>query len=181
LKKTILYFILLFSTSIYADAHVYFGTGVARVTEKLSSSEKSITNTQKVIKIGYGDRESYAVELALNYTSNHSEYFAPNDAYKYGFSIDLMKAYELGIFINPYIKLGFGSGALKTNADTNNNSLTYGTFNSALGFFIPFSSQFDAEIAYQYKYVSYEKIDLTSSDNPTSHINLIYAGINIRF
>jgi hypothetical protein len=172
---------MLLSTTIYADAHIYFGTGIAHTSEKLTSTDKTISNTQGLVKIGYGIRKSYAVELAFDYTPNHSSYFAKNDAQKYGFSIDLMKAYDFGIFINPYVKFGFGAGALTTNADVNNKSLTYGTFNAATGFFIPLSKQFDIEMAYQYKYVSYEKINLESSANPTSHLNIAYLGFNIRF
>jgi len=181
LKKNLLFLPLLIASSLYGDAHVYFGTGIAHVSEKLDSTDKSITNTQKSIKIGYGIRDSYAVEFALDYTPNNKTYFASDDGRKYGFSVDLIKAYDFGIFINPYLKLGFGAGALQTTADLNNNSLKYGTFNTAVGFFIPLSSQFDVEMAYQYKYVSYEKINLATSDNPNSNLNLAYIGFNIRF
>jgi hypothetical protein len=181
LQKHILFLFLLLASSVYAQSHIYVGTGIAHTSEKLSSSDRSVSNTQGLVKIGYGLRNSYAVELALDYTPNHSSYFAQNDGFKYGFSVDLMKAYDLGIFINPYLKFGFGAGALQTKADLNNHSLTYGTFNSAVGFFLPLSKQFDVEMAYQYKYVSYEKIDTSTADNPTAHLHIVYAGFNIRF
>ncbi len=161
------------------------GLGLSRVSENilpyLHYSEKTIVNTELSAKIGYGDRKAYAAELSIDYLQNHSKYFAQGDAQKLGFNVSVLKAYDFDIYVNPYLKVGFGSGMLKTNIDTTNNSLTYGNFHLGGGLFIPLSSQMDIEIAYQYTFVSYEKIDLSDSTNPKSHINSIYTGFNIRF
>jgi len=180
LNRHILFLLILLTSTLFADAKVYVGTGLTRVVETLDSTKENIPNSELSIKIGYGKRTSYAIELSANYTKNKSKYFAENDTQKIGFNVDLIKAYDFDIYVNPYVKVGFGAGSLKTNADTTNQSLTYGNFNAALGFFIPLSNQMDVELAYQYKYLSYEKIDLTSASNPTSHSNGIYIGFNIR-
>jgi opacity protein-like surface antigen len=161
------------------------GLGLSRVSEKilpyLSYPGKTVINSELSAKIGYGDRRAYAAEFSLNYLENHSKYFSQGDAQKLGFNVSLLKAYDFGIYVNPFLKVGFGAGMFKTDADTNNNSLTYGNFHLGGGFFIPLSKQMDIEVAYQYRFVSYEKIDLTSSTNPKSHINAVYTGLNIRF
>ncbi|WP_457744087.1 outer membrane beta-barrel protein [Sulfurimonas sp.] len=181
MNKQILFLLILLTSSLFADAKVYVGTGLTRVDETLDATKKAIPNSVVSLKIGYGQRDSYAIEFSTYYTQNKSKYFSKNDAQKMGFDVDLIKAYDFGIYVNPYVKVGFGAGAIKTDADTINQSLTYGNFNAALGFFIPLSSQMDLELAYQYKYLSYEKIDVTTSANPTSHSNGIYFGFNIRF
>ncbi|MEA2092095.1 MAG: porin family protein, partial [Campylobacterota bacterium] len=60
------------------------------------------------------------------------------------------------------------------------SSLNYGSFNLGLGFFIPISKHFDFEIGYDYKYISYEKLQTAGTDI-NSNINGAYAGFNVIF
>ena len=184
--KNFILFLTLFSfTALFGDAKVYMGLGISRISEKifpyLSMPERTVVNSEISAKIAYGDRTAYAAEFSINYLQNHSIFFTQGDAQKLGFNVSLLKAYDFGIYVNPFVKVGFGSGMLKTDVDTTNNSLTYGNFHLGGGFFIPLSRQMDIEIAYQYRFVSYEKINLQNSTNPKSHINAVYTGFNIRF
>jgi len=181
LKISIILLLFLSFTSLYADAKTYIGVGIARVSEKIDSQVDPIINSEVFAKIGYGERESYAAEISINYLQNKSKIFLDSDAQKLGFNIALMKAYDFGIYVNPFLKAGFGAGTLKTDVDTNNQSLTYGSFDLGTGFFIPLSNQVDLELGYRYQFVSYEKIDLTSSDIPSSYISGLYLSYNIRF
>ncbi len=202
MKKIIL--LLLFIASLLdAESKVYFGTGYAYSSETITYDEDEwvINNSVARIKIGYGSKKAYAVELSFDYTDNSSRIFDLNDGKKYGFNIELLKAWDfgitedrlaelkdellktgdLGIYVNPYVKAGFGGGYLETSTDIHNNSLGYGSFNLGAGLFIPINKNFDLEVAYEYRYTSYQKLDLSSTLIPSSHLNIGYVGINFRF
>jgi opacity protein-like surface antigen len=184
LKKLTL-LLLSLSSLLLADSSIYIGTGYAYDTEKLTyeSNSKTINNNEARVKIGYGDRSAYAIELSLDYVDNHSNIFDANDGKKYAFNVELLKAWDFGIIINPYLKAGFGAGYLETDADLYNNSLTYGSFNLGSGFFLPINKHLDLEFAYEYKNLSYQPLnaDTTSSSKPTSNLHVIYLGVNFRF
>jgi len=182
LKKTIL-LLLIISSLLYAEATVYFGTGYAYTSEAIQyeNFNQTINNNAARLKIGYGDRDAYAIEFSLDYIDNKSSIFDEGDGKKYGFNIELLKAWNFNIFANPFLKAGFGSGYLETPADIHNASLTYGSWNLGAGFFIPINKNFDIEVAYEYKYISYQKLDNNLTINPTSSLNVGYIGINYRF
>jgi len=182
LKKIIL-LLALITSLLNAESTIYFGTGYAYNSELITYGENewTVDNNAAQIKVGYGDRKAYAVELSLDYVDNSSRIFDSNDGKKYGFNVELLKAWDIGIFANPYLKVGFGGGYLDTPADLHNGSLTYGSFNLGAGFFIPLGKHWDLEVAYEYKNTSYQKLDLNSSDSPSSHLNIGYVGINFRF
>jgi len=181
LKKIIL-LLLALSSLLLAESKIYLGAGYLYDNENISyaSTSKTINENAARIKIGYGDRKAYAVEFSFDYVDNTSEIFAANDGKKYGFNVDLLKAYDFGIYVNPFLKAGIGAGYLETDADTTNQSLTYGSFNLGTGVFIPLGEHFDIEIAYEYKNLSYQKID-SNSERPTSTLQSAYIGFNIRY
>jgi len=187
LKRFILLLLLVSFSTLFAKSDVYIGFGLSRVKESFDPylqyipQQKSIDNSELAMKVGYGARDAYAVEFSLNYLQNHSKLYADGDAQKLGFNVSLLKAYDFNIYINPYLKAGFGAGMLKSDVDAINGSLTYGNFHLGGGIFIPLSSQMDIELAYEYQFISYEKIDLDNASNPKSHSNGLYAGFNIRF
>jgi len=90
-----------------------------------------------------------------------------------------MKAFDFDTFAYPFFKAGFGAGYLDIN-DANNDSLNYSSYNLGLGCFIPINKRFDVEVGYKYKFTSYEKIS-ESTKSASSHINIGYVGINMRF
>jgi len=181
--KKITLLLLLFSSLLFAEAKIYLGAGYAYNSETISyvTTEETISNNALRLKVGYGDREAYAIELSFDYVDNKSTIFDSGDGKKYGFNVELLKAWNFDIFINPFIKAGFGAGYLETPADLNNGSLTYGTWNLGTGCFIPINQHIDLEVAYEYKYVSYQKLDNDLTINPTSSLNIGYIGVNFRF
>ena len=181
--KKLLLLLPLLSTLLLAKAQIYVGTGYSYNSETLSyaGDEKSFQNNGVRLKIGYGDIKAYAIELSLDYIDNQEAIFAANDAEKIGFNLELLKAFDLNTFANPFFKAGFGAGYLKTDADVVNQSLSYGTWNLGMGLFIPYNEHVDFEIAYEYKYLSYQKTDPVLDETPSSHLNIAYFGINYRF
>jgi len=178
LKKSLLF--LLLGASLFADAKIYMGANTGVYNESLDASNKNITTQIATLKIGYGDIASYGIEFSLDYVNNSSEIFHPDDGIKYGMNVNLLKSFDFDLFLNPYLKGGFGAGALKSTAKANKNSLAYGSFNLGFGAFIPLNDGFDLEVGYSYKYVSYEKVTPTSSI-VKSHVNSMFTGINYRF
>ena len=181
MKKIILFLLLI--TSLYSkqsDTKFYFGTGYGYLNESFSkSSYKTISTKITKVKIGYGIRNSYAVEFSLDYTKKDKDVFSTNDKDKYGLNLEIMKAFDFGIYINPFFKGGFGAGYLDID-NAENNSLNYSSYNLAVGCFIPVNEYLDFEVGYNYKFTSYEKISQTDKEL-NSHIGISYFGVNVRF
>ncbi len=180
MKKIILFLLLL--TSLYSDAKIYIGTGGGYLEESFSNSSFKTNSAETAkFKIGYGIREAYAIEFSFNYLKNDSNNFSADDSDKFGLNVELIKAFDWDIFINPYFKGGFGAGYFKID-NTTKSSLSYGSYNLGLGFFIPINEHFDFEIGYDYKYLSYEKLNkATTSEDISSNMHGTYLGFNVRF
>lgn len=176
LKKTLLLSLLL-TTLAFGESKIYMGTGYGSTntqTDFANSPVEETTSSDLVrFKLGYGIREAYAIEFSMDYINS--------DPKKYGFDISLIKAFDWDIYVNPFIKAGFGAGILD-NRDNTDKSLTYGSFNLGGGLFIPMGETFDVELSYEYKNRSYEKVnEFDGTESRTSHVNLAYIGFNVRF
>ena len=187
MKKITLFLLLISSLySSSSDTKFYLGTSYGYLNESFSdpinNSGKSISSisaqTAKV-KFGYGIRDSYAVEFSIDYAQKDKNVFSSNDGDRYGLNLEVMKAFDWDIYINPFFKGGFGAGFLDID-NTTNSSLSYSSYNLGLGCFIPVTEYLDFEIGYSYKFTSYEKISNTSK-KLNSNINIGYLGVNVRF
>ena len=182
MKKIILFSLLL--TSLYADAKIYMGVGGGIYNESITlynQVENDISANMATIKIGYGIREAYAIEFSVDYVDNSQMLFKVDDGAKYALNVELIKAFDFDIYINPFVKAGFGMGYIETTAKTDEDSLSFGTFNLGFGTFIPLSEHFDIELAYNYKYFSYQKSDSSKNNSENSMANIGYIGLNARF
>ena len=181
MKKIILFLILI--SSLYAnqsDAKIYLGTSYGYMNESFSESGyDSISAQTAKVKIGYGIRESYAVEFSVEYTQKDENVFSTNDGDRYGINLELMKAFDFDIYINPFFKGGFGAGYLDIE-NSSNKSLNFSSYNLGVGCFIPVNEHFDFEIGYSYKFTSYEKVQ-EGDKELNSHVSIGYLGINVRF
>lgn len=180
MKKILLFTLLI--TSLYSESTLYIGAGAGYMHETFSDVAGS-TNTAEMgkLKVGYGDREAYAVEFSLDYLKNDTKVFSTtaNDSDKFGMNVELVKGFDWNTIVNPFFKAGFGAGYFDVNSDEQ-SSINYSSFNLGLGFFLPINEDLDIEVGYDYRYVSYEKVSATS-DEIDSHINGVYIGINVRF
>ena len=181
MKKIILFLLLISSLySSSSDAKIYLGTSYGYLNESFSESGyNSISAQTAKVKVGYGIRDSYAVEFSIDYTQKDKNVFSTNDGDRYGLNLEIMKAFDFDIYVNPFFKGGFGAGYLDID-NTSNKSLNYSSYNLGLGCFIPINEHLDFEIGYSYKFTSYEKISQTSQ-KLNSHINIGYLGVNVRF
>jgi len=181
LKKIILF--LLIISSLYAtssESKPYVGVSIGYLNENFSESGYDSFSTQvATLKIGYGLINSYAVEFLFDYIPQNENIFSASDKDRYGINLAIMKAFDFDTFAYPFFKAGFGAGYLDIS-DTNNNSLSYSSYNLGFGCFIPFKEHLDIEVGYRYRFTSYEKIS-ESSKSTNSHINIGYVGINMRF
>lgn len=133
------------------------------------------------VKIGYGDREAYAVEFSLQRSENESKIFSNNDDVKYSINVELIKSFDFGIYVNPFFKAGFGTGTMEIERELQDR-LHFGSFNLGMGAFIPLNEHFDLELGYDYKFITYEDIDyITKKISYESTINTLYVGFNVRF
>jgi len=179
LKKLLLFTLL--TVSLFGDAKIYMGLGYSLYNESYTHAAATIPDTTDnalKLKIGYGIRESYAVEFSLDYIehASFSETPAIGQA-KYGFNIALIKAFDWGIYVNPYLKAGFGAGLLDAQ-----QALSYGSFDLGAGFYIPINTTFDIEVAYDYQHLSYQKVDNQAlTEKNESNVNTSYIGVNVRF
>jgi len=181
LKKIFIISILLVA-SVYShdNTKIYMGTSYGYANENFSvSGYDSVSSQTANIKIGYGIRDSYAVEFSLDYTQKDKNIFSAKDGDRYGLNLEIMKAFDWDIYINPFLRGGFGAGYLDIENSTN-KTLSYSSYNLSAGCFIPVNEHFDFEIGYRYKYTSYEKIQDTDK-KLNSNINIGYIGVNVRF
>jgi len=180
LKKII--FSLLLFTSLYSDASIYIGSSYGYINEKFDTDHdaQSSSNMAK-LKIGYGDRDAYGIEFSIDYIDNTSKIFSKQDGKKYAMNIELVKAFDFNTFVNPFFKVGFGSGFLDIQREFQ-TKLNYGSFNLGAGIFIPMNEHFELEVGYDYKAISYESIDtIVEKIRLSSNTNTIYMGFNVRF
>ena len=185
MKKIVLFLLLM--SSLFAEAKVYFGANYGTFEEEfLTNTEASSSTNIATIKAGYGVREAYAVEISLEYIDNQSKIFSSDsnvdvDGTKYGMNVNLLKAFDLDIYLLPYMKMGFGAGFFDINRVLQNR-LFYSSFNLGTGIFIPINENLDFEIGYEYKYTSYESVDIIAKQiNHKSNANIAYFGFNVRF
>lgn len=180
MKKITLFLLLV--TSLYSEAKVYLGVGSNLYNEKFinANDAQSFSYTNK-IKIGYGDINRYAFEISLDKVKNESNLFSKDDSDKYGINVELIKAFNLNLAFNPFFKGGFGAGYMNIDR-TLQDRLYYGSFNFGLGLFIPINKYSAFEVAYEYKRLTYEGIDvLVDNISYKSNLNSAYLGLNIYF
>lgn len=184
--KIIILFLLLINT-LFAEVKLYVGSNYGTCEEKFTNEIEAVSSTEITkVKLGYGERKAYAIELSLEYINNQSKIFSSDitsdlDGDKYGLNVDLIKAFDLDILVLPYIKAGFGSGYFDIQRELQNR-LSYSSFNLGTGLFIPISENFDFELGYEYRYISYESVDTIADKlNYESNTNIAYFGFNVRF
>jgi opacity protein-like surface antigen len=179
--KLFLLIFTLFSISVYGDSKIYVGLGYSNTTEKFDDIDAQSSSDSAQIKIGYGMREAYAIELSLYGVQNESNIFSSNDGDKVGADIELVKAFDLNTFIYPFFKAGFGTGYMEVQRELQ-DKLNYGSFNFGVGAFVALSDAIDLEASYKYKSISYESVDMVSElVNYKSNASIGYFGINARF
>ena len=111
--KKIILFSLLLTSILYSDAKIYMGVGGGVYNETLdNTASTSISANMARIKVGYGDREAYAIEFSVDYVDNSETLLDINgtvaDGPRYGMNVELIKAFDFDIYINPFVKAGFG-------------------------------------------------------------------------
>jgi len=185
LKKIILFLLLV--SSLFGEAKVYLGSNYGSYEENFTNEIDAQSSTQVIgIKAGYGVREAYAVEIDLEYIDTQSKIFSStpssvSDGKKYGMNINFLKAFDFGIYILPYLKVGVGAGTMNIER-TLQNRLYYGSYNVGSGIFIPLGDSYDLELGYNYKYTTYKSIEtIAEKIMYESHVNIAYLGINVRF
>jgi len=172
---------------LYSDAKIYMGVGGGVYNETLDdTASSSISANMARIKVGYGIREAYAIEFSVDYVDNSEKLLDVNgtvaDGPRYALNVELIKAFDFDIYINPFIKAGFGMGYTETTVDGAEDSLSYGSFNLGLGTYIPINEHLDIELGYDYKYISYQRIKQSSEENALkSMAHTGYIGVNIRY
>ncbi len=179
--------LLLLITSLYsyddgADAKIYTGINVGYFNESFGEDLDAQSSTMmSSFKVGYGVQTAYAVEFSVDWVKNKSSIFSNNDKDKYSINVDFIKAFDIYKYLNPFFKAGFGTGSLKIDREVQ-YKLAFGSFNVGAGVFIPLNESFDFEIGYNYRYLSYEKLDtIVNIIAHESHVNYAYAGFNVRF
>lgn len=182
----LLLFLLLIS-SLYSDAKVYLGMNYGSFDESFTGKTNADSSSGiTTIKIGYADRDTYGVEFSLDYVNNKSKIFSSDtstktDGDRYGLNVSLTKAFNYDIYILPYIKGGFGAGFMDVDREIQ-DTLYYGAFNIGGGILLPVNENFDFEIGYEYRYSSYEAIDMIAEQvQYKSHIQTAYFGFNVRY
>ena len=186
---------ILMSNILFADSQVYMGILGGYITESFSKpQDKSTSSPMAKFQIGYGELKGFAVQLGLIYNPNSKNIFAntagSKDKEKYSLDVELIKAFDFGIGLYPFLKAGFGAGYFDTDITYTNadgtftqNKLNFSSYNGGAGFYYPLSEHFVLELGATYKYISYERWDKSSTGEAAvdTHAIYSYGGINYRF
>ena len=166
---------------------IYMGIGGGILNNNIYRSNISSNETYKSnpsfgsIKFGYGDIKAYSVELNLYYINNKTNVFSNNDKAGYAVDVSFLKAWDFGIYLLPYVSVGLGGGFMGIDRELD-KTLGFGSYNVGAGAKLPLYKHLELEFKYEYKFVSYEGIDLISETAKyKSHTNMFYFGINTRF
>ncbi|WP_188108598.1 outer membrane beta-barrel protein [Sulfurimonas lithotrophica] len=179
--KSLIIILTLLTTSLYSEAKIYFGLDYGKFNEDFSNIAAKSSSESVRLKLGYGIRENYSIEFALEALDNDSKIFSNNDGEKYALNIALVKTFDFDIYVLPFIKLGFGAGYMDVNRELQ-SKLNFGSFNAEVGTYIPINEYLDFEIAYNYKDLSYEAVDTIAYElKYKSNVDTFYFGFNIRY
>ena len=164
------------------DAKFYMGVGGGKQYEKFTDSKRSESSSGfGALKFGYGDRRAYAVECKFYYIDNHSNIFSPDDKERYAMDIMFVKAYNLAKHFYPLMRAGFGAGEMHVQRKLE-KKIAFSSYNLALGALFPFGEHFDLEADYEYRFTSYQAVDLVATkEKLRSHSGQVYFGVNYRF
>ncbi|MCW8838137.1 MAG: porin family protein [Thiovulaceae bacterium] len=180
MKSFIIIFALLSST-LFAESKVYFGLDYGSFNENFKSLDAESSSEAMRLKVGYGIREEYSVEVSFDSLNNDSKIFSNNDSKKYGLNIAVVKAFDLNMYLLPYFKAGFGAGYINIDREVQ-SKLNYGSFSAEVGTLIPINEYFDLALAYNYKNLSYESVDtIADKVKYESNVDTFYFGFNIRY
>jgi opacity protein-like surface antigen len=192
--KKLLISSLLLSSLLYGEAQVYMGVVGGLNSESFGKPyNKNIASPATKIQIGYGDIKEYSIQLGVIYDKNDKNVFATdgtNDKPKYSMDVELIKSFDFGWHIYPFLKAGLGAGVFNTSIDyTDSNStaqhkssLNFSSYNLGAGIYYPLSTHFNIEAGATYKGVSYQKIDTSSSEKGIGTKAIFsYLGIDYRF
>ena len=179
--------LLVMISSLYSEAKFYIGANYGTFNESFNEDIEAYSVSQTTtLKMGYAERETYGIEFSLDYTPNNSKIFffflnTKTDGDRYGLNVSLSKAFDYDIYVLPFIRAGFGAGFLDIDRVLD-DKLYYGSFNVGAGLLLPINDNFDFELGYDYRYSSYEAIDMVAEKLLfTSNIGIAYFGFNIRY
>jgi hypothetical protein len=180
LYKSLLLSVIL-CASLYGDAKKYVGMSYGSFSEKFSNLNETDKTSLTTLKVGYGDHKAYSIEFSLQRAENNSAIFSKSDGNKYGFNIELIKAFDISKYLYPFFKVGFGTGRVSIS-QADQDSLYSGSFNIGIGSYIPLNQYIDIEVGYNYRYNSYEKFEEENRVvSYNSKVTIFYSGLNLRF
>lgn len=179
--------VLLLSAWLQAT-ELYVGLGGTYVSEAfrvenpgVSPREKDVNFQGLFIKGGYGDIDAYAVEIALGYGRYDKNIFSEKDSDYLSIDFSLIKAFDFGIGVYPYGKVGFGAGELEVKRELH-RSRSSGSFFAGGGLYLPLGSGIDAELAVLYRDRSWEDVEMIGAQTQTRSLRFEpYFGLNYRF
>jgi hypothetical protein len=184
----ILLLALLFPFYLYGAAGIYFGGGVSGGTETFTVENPGVESREMdtkyisgLVKAGYGDLKSYAIEVVLGYGEYDANIYSPNDDTYIYFDISIIKSFDFDIGFYPFIKAGFGANTFSVERETK-NWLTGGSLIFGGGIYVPIVHGIEVEFNVIYRDKSWQEIDMVGAKTKSSsYIVEPYFGINYRF
>ena len=178
--KYFLLFSLLFS-SLFAEAQIYIGSSIGVFKESIYDRPNTDNLSTARLKFGYGDIAAYAFELSLDAIDADTQETSLVQNNRYALTVAVLKAFDFDIGLNPFLKVGFGTGYYKEDISGESVTRHYGHYTAGSGIFIPLGNYFDLEAGYEYKFLSYENTNEGSTKSKKAHANQVYFGFNVRF
>lgn len=171
------------SSNMYIGIGSMSGTGIQTLTD-IYGNEKdySYTSSGGSVKIGFIAEDNNRIELSINSFDIKGD-SGWKDTYT-GYDLDYLWIGDEKSNLSLYAGIGFGlytSDKLLYNSDTNSwESSNALSLNVSLGLLYDVSSSLEFELAYKYKYLSWDYSE-NNIDSVYDTMGNAYAGINFKF
>lgn len=170
--------------SLLAEPDVYLGFSIEDSTEYFTLEGHDTVNASTPlyrIKGGYGDIGGYTVEASFSYMDDDINVFSENDGPAYMIDITLLKGWDAGHDLYPYLGAGIGVGKMSVDRLLE-QSLFFSSFNFSGGLRYLLSDDVDVDLGINYKLRSWQAVSLVTEEaKVTSHVINPYIGLNYHF
>ena len=184
----ILLFAVLFPLYLFAAGGIYLGGGVSGGSESFTVDNPGVESRSidakyisGLVKAGYGDLKSYAIEIVLGYGDYDANIYSPSDDTYIYFDISIIKSFDFDIGFYPFVKAGFGANTFSVEREMK-NWVTGGSLFFGGGFYLPIAYGIEAEFNVIYRNKNWQELDMIGAKiESSSYIVEPYFGINYRF
>lgn len=187
MKKVLM--IAAMSATLMAQSGLYVGADIIAGNEEfdyaVGTTGVSVTESAAApafkLKVGYGDRADLGFEIGLTSIDYDKDVYTTDEGANVVLEFDIIKAFDVNSDFYPFIKCGFGFGAMEIN-EASEESAANVSFKVGGGFFYALGESIDLEAGLDIRGRDWQDISILGVNiDLTSSAVEPYVGMNYRF